>query len=690
VKKRSFLVHAAGIILFALAFHAFYLKYVPLIRGFQAIFLPVGLGVAVLTAWRPAVGALAFLGAFPLVNNWPYFFGVEQNTPHAPAALGLALFFIFGWLGNGAVSALSKRSARGAGIPNNAVTGPLKVVSLLVAVSAVSAYWKWTHFYPFRADGIYDFVANVDGVTTGGARMSALFGALSYLCGFVLFVILIRVFAAPKIRNAAAAVLGGGLLAATAFGVVQILVDPSLGNTDFWVFLKQINATFKDPNAFGAVLAGLGPFVLGAALYFRRGRRLLFGAAFALAVVVYPFIGARSALAGFLAALGGFAIVLFGESGPGAKRRWMWGAAALAAVLAVGGTIGIASGSRLFQRLAASLKGLGSKGGVINISPERYFLWKEALHMTADYPLSGVGIGAFVVEIPNYYARDKRAYPPGFEGWRRVDSAENYFLHAAAEMGLPGLAAILVLFGAVFREIGRGLRRRTELGRERFLFYGASAGLLAFGVNMLFHSYSGSFETQFAFWTLAAFVVVIGRRPGEAESGKTLRRTKIVDLSIASIVIICAGAGLWSHGHTLSLAHKTAEFGLVQNFGLYPEEKTEDGRAFHWTRKNAGVSVAVAGPVIRIPLMASHPDLAENPLRVEIVLVQDMFRAKKILRELFLRESRWETVEIPVSEYRDRRVILLFKTSRTWNPRRATGAPDPRNLGLALGEISFR
>jgi hypothetical protein len=33
--------------------------------------------------------------------------------------------------------------------------------------------------------------------------------------------------------------------------------------------------------------------------------------------------------------------------------------------------------------------------------------------------------------------------------------------------------------------------------------------------------------------------------------------------------------------------------------------------------------------------------------------------------------------------------MLLFKVNRTWQPLRVLGTPDPRNLGVAVGEIKF-
>ncbi|MBM3310862.1 MAG: O-antigen ligase family protein, partial [Candidatus Aminicenantes bacterium] len=618
------MIYLLGAAVYAFAFGAFYLKYVPLIPGFQGIFLPVGLLLAGLTALKPAAGALAFLGAFPLVSHWPYFFGVEQSTPHAPAAAVLALFLFFGWLLRGALASWASRQAAGppVDVVPDGVLGPLRAAAAAVAVSAVFTFWKWTHFFPLRANGFYELTANVNGVSAGGARMSTVFAALSYLAGFALFAFLRPVFRDRRGRAAAASVLGASLLAASAFGLFQAAVDPSLGNTRFWTVLKQINATFKDPNAFAAVITGLWPFFLGAALAFGRGRRALFGGALALSLAVFPFIGVRSALLGLGAAVAAGAVFWFfdrerGRRAPkkdtagdrtdakrASKRPFAWAAGAVLGLLAVAAGFGLLSGSRLFERMKAGLGRASTGGGIVGLSPERYFLWREAVRMMADYPLTGVGMGGYVIEVPNYYERDRTEYPAGFEGWRRVDSAENYFLQAGAEMGLPGLAAVGLLFAAVGREAGRGFKRRGRLGRDRFLLYGASAGLLSLAFNMLFHSYLASFETQFVFWTLAAFVSAVGRGDGGQDDGRDggpRRRSfgrKAVRAAVVGGLLAYAGAAAWAQFHSLSIADKTREFGLQHEFGLYPPERTEDGRPFHWTRKEAGVTVRVGGPVM--------------------------------------------------------------------------------------------
>jgi len=94
--------------------------------------------------------------------------------------------------------------------------------------------------------------------------------------------------------------------------------------------------------------------------------------------------------------------------------------------------------------------------------------------------------------------------------------------------------------------------------------------------------------------------------------------------------------------------------------------------------------------VIEIPLLASHPNIEKNPVEVKIYLIKDFFREKKLLDEIILTESIWKTYEYDIPEEVNQEVILLIKVSRTWNPLKITGAPDPRNLGVAVGKIQFK
>lgn len=713
-------MRALAALLLAGAIVLFYLKYVPLVPAFQALLLPFLLASAFFAAYKPRLGALLFVFLLPLVNNWPYFFGIRETVPHAPTALVLFLFYFLGV----AIRWAFRREPRGKLSP---LSGPLSLTAGIVIVSALITAWRFTDFFPIRADCFYEFVTNVNGVTAGGALMSTVFSALNYVAGFAFFLALRKVLKSDADRDSLLTALGAGLLIAIFFGFVQRFLDPALGNTAFWVKMQQTNATFKDPNAFGAGLAMLSPLFLGAFFSFRGALKWLFGAVFALGLIIYPFIGARSALLGLFIALVWFAVFAVRS-----RKEAVLAGAALIALLAALAGVGVLTHARLVDRLTSSLKGITSKGGLVNLAPERYFLWKGAASIATDYPFTGVGVGAYIIELPNYYTRDTTVYPGGFEGYRRNDSAEDFFFQIAAEQGLLGLTAFLWLGGMLFWEVRRGFRQidggsaspaptissfpsshgdnspahsatsrpsrsvLTSTGRShgnRLLFVGGTAGLLAYGVNVLFHTYIGSFETKFIFWFVAAVTLYASGRFRDWEAGPGSGKTCIPvwkTAAIAAVLLIFGGIHLWNSTHSLSPETRTREYNLNRAFGLYAEEKTDDGRPYHWTREYGGLPVVAEGAVIRIAMQASHPDIESNPVKAEFYLVKDRITNRIKLGEIMLRKNAWATHEFALPAAAKGDNVLFVKVSRTWNPLKTTGVPDPRNLGIALGEVSFR
>jgi len=225
---------------------------------------------------------------------------------------------------------------------------------------------------------------------------------------------------------------------------------------------------------------------------------------------------------------------------------------------------------------------------------------------------------------------------------------------------------------------------------------------------------------KYTFWLLVGLLIVLGRREETGvvlgqrkdgrivtggrkekkegveevkdlkESEKQLRFSKPYKLIGGALILLFSGVHLWNSTHSLSLASRTREFGIKQDFGFYQLEKTADGREFRWTRGYGGTTIKVEKPVIEIPLMASHPDIKRKPVKVKIYIVKNFFKEKKLLDELTLTRSVWKTYEYHLPEEVGKEVILLFKVSRTWIPLKVLGTPDPRKLGVAVGKIRFR
>jgi len=692
----------------------FLLKYVPLISPFLEILLVLSGLVLMVTFYREDWGVILFVFLFPLVNSLPYFFEINLNIPHAPTACVIFLFFLLGW---------SIRSALSSEIETTSspLRWPLIFISGLIVISGIITFLRFSAFFPFRADGLYEFKTNVTGVTSGGALMSTLFSGLNYLSGFFFFIILFKLI---KKRRQIVSPLFFALALATVisccFGFIQRFVDLSWGNTPFWVRMNQVNATFKDPNAFAFFLSGVGPLLVGLFLWEKKRRRFFFLFALMVTLSIFPFIGNRSSFLGLMIALFIFFIVLMIYGQGWLKKKLAWGPRAFLVLqgiiifLLVGVLVGggfLASKTLLYQRLKNSVSAAIKNRSLVSLSPERYFLWREALLMIKDYPLSGVGLGAYIVELPNYYAQERASFEGAFQGWQRNDSAENYFLHVGAELGVVGFVFWGWLFWLIGRqavwvasskikekEEDREIRKKDALldssnnkagvFQMNYVAISLSLSLVALVVNYLFHSYVGTFESKFLFWGLTALLFGLGFGRGDGRGDG--RKKGVVLLLVSASFIVFTTSNIWQATHSLSLSSRTSKLKIDQNFGWYSWEEDEEGRRFQWSRSYGGRMVKVENPYLEFKLLASHPDIQQNPVIVKIYLMKDFFKQRVLLAELKLDNRNWHHLEIKLpQEVVGQKVIILFKVSRTWVPLREIGAPDPRRLGVAVTPFKF-
>jgi O-antigen ligase len=250
---------------------------------------------------------------------------------------------------------------------------------------------------------------------------------------------------------------------------------------------------------------------LGAALYLTYSRGALAALAVGLAALAVisrarePLVGVGAVLAATVA--GAIAVAVFpavadGEADPGGQ-----GAAALAVLVALcagaavlgawlarrsatphgrppafrSRVLRIGAIAALVVALVAGLAvALGSveevRGDPVagaraerlrSLDSQRYDYWRVAADTFVAEPLTGVGAGGFSVE----WLRER---PEGSAG--AVDAHSLYF-ETAAELGLVGLAALLLFAGAVAACVARVLRRDPALAA------GPAAALAAFGFH---------------------------------------------------------------------------------------------------------------------------------------------------------------------------------------------------------------
>lgn len=324
------------------------------------------------------------------------------------------------------------------------------------------------------------------------------------------------------------------------------------------------------PNILGAILATSLPFFLVTAFRPVPIALRLLAALAAVAVLLAIFLSlARSAwLAAAVATLITAALLLGATAGGRALLRRLRPATPkgrmVAGVLAVVLAAGVLGAAYLAQSVEARPMWLFRESG----TPRRDVL-EAGAEMVRDYPLLGTGPGVYALLYPEYSGR----YP------NHAFHSHNGYLQAAIDMGIPGVAAMLALAGALGWLLLRGLRE-TE-GDARLSLVACAGSFAAFATFSLLDAPN---QSKGALVTLAAVgaIAVLShnesrRMPGAG--GNQLRLTDAVPL-LARMVVPIALAGLLITWGRLDIAHFYYSNGLGNaNAGRWPEAAEQAERA---------------------------------------------------------------------------------------------------------------
>jgi O-antigen ligase len=667
-------------------FYFFYLKYVPLIPTYQLVLIPILISVFVLTIINKLWGLFLFVILFPLINCLPYFFGLYENIPQAPTALILFLAFFLALLWQHGTSP----SPSGPSLQLNLW---LYLFALLVLVSGLMTIFRFSNFFPILSDGIYEWRTNVNNVSAGGAIMSSIFNLLNYLTGMALFLIVSKQVKGLSLKRKILNILIVSASLSLTFALIQLYLKKDLANTPFWVKLGQINATFKDPNSAAAFFSAVIPILLATSII---SSKKLAWPLLGLSLVCLHIVnatGSRSAFLGLIFSLIIFTYLIFKKiSWTERKRKNLIIALILISLVALV-LINLFASNRLASRLRWSFQFLNRTISLNEFFNRRLYYWQAALAMVSDYPFSGVGLGAYIIELPNYL---KELNLP----FRETDSALNHFLQVAAELGLMGALLVIVVAVTISKYLLKILKSGPARREEEILNIGLIASLTSLATNFLFHTFIGSYEIKYFLWLLLALLLNYEPvklqagdasllAPAKSRSHKKLS-FRLFPLFAGLAILIYTLSLLWASTHSLSLSYRTKHFNLLQEFGLDRVERTAGGQEFRWSGKTAALPLHISGNHLVIPLHVSHPDIHQKPVEVKLALLDANLRYHRFLGQILFKDHNWHEAEFDLSKEIGTDKILLIKVSRTWNPYRQAKIKDLRNLGVAIGRPYFR
>lgn len=685
LKKRILLI--TGSLVYTGIYFLLYYRYVPRIEALQWVLFPVLCFVLVCTSISLRTGTLSFIVLIPVSSSLPHFFNLSGVNP----LLFIFYAYILGFLIH-QIRCPSRLQIK------NPLFYPVLGASVVLILSALITFWRYTNFFPLFSASIHELAVNVLAVSSGEAMRRVLFDSLNYFAGFIWFILIVNVLKDRKTIQNAVFYLAVSATFSFLFGFYQAYKNIELGNTSFFVSFERINALFTDPNALGVFVSLTVPLFLGALLAFDKARKPLFVFVVLAAVLLLPHAGSRTGFLGlvlgivFLAALGA---KVFGRTPikklNGLKKPWVFiPALLLGAVCVVLSLMALKEGT-LAKRFTKDIGLLSKAGGEIEILQGRHLFWSASHHMIKDYPFSGIGIGAYTCELPNFYKKYGMVRILPFSYYQRaashdiyIDSAGSFYLHVGSELGLIGLFFFVWIFYLILKRIFLSHFKKGQEPEPGYLNAGISSGILAMFVIFLFGAHTLSFEIQMVFWMMAGLLFAIS--PSRKND---LRLRRLKGITVCLCIGIFAAFHAWNSFHDLSLQKRTRIFGLPQEFGFYQSENME-GREFRWTAKKAGLTVRIKKPFLVIPVLASHPDIKKNPVKVNIFISENLLKEKRLLDEIVLKESSWQEFRFDLSRAVGGDVLFSFEVSRTWKPSELLGTSDSRDLGIAVGTWQFR
>jgi hypothetical protein len=316
------------------------------------------------------------------------------------------------------------------------------------------------------------------------------------------------------------------------------------------------------------------------------------------------------------------------------------------------------------QSYLQRLSSLVTRKGLQDVSVDgRIELWKRALGIMSDFPITGSGIGTFYRISPLYQDPDIGRYKDFYE------NAHNYFLQFASDLGLPALFVFMSILFFAYKDSFLVFRKNSE---SAAFLKGLLFGLAAYLITCLTGHPLLLSDQQFLFWfVITSIVVSRGFIKQQARSDKVFPKPRMLFFLLAAMLISAYAYDLWGMPRKQQY-----------EYGFYGYEDW-GGKKVRWTGKKA----------------VSRTEVKGNLMSLEVFTSQYNIGLKGLNFKVFVNKKLWDEVNFAKSETRNLKYYIPYKKSelveiktevdRTFIPIRLGLSKDSRNLGVAISEIKF-
>jgi len=643
--------------------------------------------IFLLAVFKTKSALFLFIFLIPLLNS------LNKIIPSKDVDVILFLFFPL-WLGfvvNGISETLGKNylKKRNIFIFEKEFSTPIILLIFIIFISAAVAIFRYSNFYPFITNKFYNLVVNLNGFTSIVSIYWVLKLFFNFLCGFLFFYLIYNVIKSNKDIITSLLILVASTMVSSFVLFYQYFFNPYFGNSEVWANSGRLNATFTDPNSLGNYTVLLFPVFLIFIFYFKKWyQKTFFGIFFMVLVLMIFLSGSRSAFMGSILSTLILIVISFTEI-----KKWFRKRKKLASIFMVFGFVIIVvfvlilskkipfvGEIGLFNKLSESITALISyyrKDGFIEaikaISNYRYIYWQQAVWMFKDYPVTGIGLGAYITELPQYIIKTGANF-------FQIDFAGNYYLQILAELGITGF----VLVGFIFYLVIKKGYKIIKKGKDKLLPSALLTSFISMLVVFNLGAHTNIIEVQFTFWLIIGLLITFTNiNKLKSNNSYSIQNKNIsVKISFIIIIIIFAVNLLISSFGELSTNNKQIIYGWENKYGFY-QEINIDGEECRWTSIDASKVLEKKGSKMILPIRALNPDIESNPLYVKIYINNCLIKTIKF------DDDKWHDGIIELRNIKRNKFTLTIICSRSWIPREWGFSSSEKELGVLISQEKF-
>jgi putative inorganic carbon (hco3(-)) transporter len=597
------------------------------------------------------------------------------------------------------------------------------VFSIICFSSALISIFRYANFYPFITNNYYNLKAAREQFDSTGAILWTNKFFFNYISGFLAAFAVFNICKKLKdIINCIIAFVVSTFLSSLML-FFQYSINPYVGSFRYWVETGRLNATFTDPNSLGAYTFLMFPIFICMIIYFKKWYlKLVFGIASVVLLVMIILSGSRSSLLGIFITIIFF--LIFGISTGLKKLRFFNARKKLVVILSIILIIILLLSSLLFiflsdnpvknkllttglmQRATETvitffsyLKTAGFTEALKSISNYRYIFGKMAILMFKDYPLTGVGPGAYLIELPDYYYNYER-------GFSIFDFSGNYYLQILSEMGAAGLILILFIFFLIIKKVSLFLTRNKNAARP-WVLWGLFISIICMLVIQFFGPHTNFSEIQFVFWIIIGAMLAylkinefqnnninsqdnnydraIEKKPFRPviSISRNLGFGIVQKILLSIFLIIFIGIFFKASITTLSISAKQDKNDWKNEYGFYNYENFQSTKA-RWISIDASTVLEKEGSILSLYLQDGNPVKYSRPNNIKVYI--DNYFAGSIK----LKDDSWYNLDLKIPAFTGKRITVTIVSGRSWVPKEVGLNNDSRELAIRLGEFKFK